>query len=342
DARRHAVASARHTARRRRAAAVPAGSGGAVGQRRASANGALRHAAAGPAAGAGGWCAMSTHCGCPICARFEAVSDTCRYPTPFTYLRDATPPSPPTASSLGERVGVRGASASVLARASKRFRTPAGARATFSLLAQRESSQRETAPRWHALRPSMGSGCAGGLRGFPTAHPCAGGKLAGIHAGHPADFPPPARRAIGAPGRAARSCAQKQQHPTPTLPCMQGRELQPASSRRFAFASARALASGAHDARLLFRGPSAAVSRGRSGRAAGVAREGNAFSRGQEPARKARPRLTDFPCMDAREAPPRGGLLFGLLFSWPRKRKVTRAPAGARNRFEARASTEAP
>src|SRR6185312_4028470 len=154
---------------------------------------------------AGGWCAMSTHRGCPICARLEAVSDTCRYPTPFTYLRDATPPSPPTASSLGERVGVRGASASVLARASKRFRTPAGARATFSLLAQRESSQRETAPRWRALRPSMGSGCAGGFRGFSTARPCTGEKLARIHASHPADFPPPARRAIGAPVKAARS-----------------------------------------------------------------------------------------------------------------------------------------
>src|SRR6185503_5094324 len=107
---------------------------------------------------------------------------------------------------------------------------------------------------------------------------------------------------------------------------MQGRELQPASSRRFAFASARALASGAHDARLLFRGPSAAVSRGRSGRAAGVAREGNAFSRGQEPARKARPRLTDFPCMDARKAPPRGVVSSWLLLLWTSKGEVTRAP----------------
>src|SRR6185312_15849181 len=73
---------------------------------------------------AGGWCAMSTHRGCPICARLEAVSDTCRYPTPFTYLRDATPPSPPTASSLGERVGVRGAFASACWQVSKQFRAP--------------------------------------------------------------------------------------------------------------------------------------------------------------------------------------------------------------------------
>src|SRR6185437_11931657 len=54
-----------------------------------------------PPGGAGGRCAMNTHRGCPICARFEAVSDTCRYPTPFTYLRDAIAPSPPTVCPLG-------------------------------------------------------------------------------------------------------------------------------------------------------------------------------------------------------------------------------------------------
>lgn len=43
------------------------------------------------------------------------------------------------------------------------------------------------------------SGCTGGLRGFPTTRPCTGGNLARVHSGHPADFPQPARRAIGAP-----------------------------------------------------------------------------------------------------------------------------------------------
>jgi len=42
-----------------------------------------------------------------------------------------------------------------LLRATRRFRAPAGARATFSLRAQRESSQRERAPRGGAFRPSM-------------------------------------------------------------------------------------------------------------------------------------------------------------------------------------------
>ncbi|MBN8922578.1 MAG: hypothetical protein J0I96_05730 [Rhodanobacter sp.] len=68
-----------------------------------------------------------------------------------------------------------------------------------------------------------------------------------------------------------------------------------AISLRFAVAVDVAVASGAHDARLLFRAPSAAVSRGRSGRAAGEATDGLAFSRGQESARKARPRLTHLP-----------------------------------------------
>jgi len=64
---------------------------------------------------------------------------------------------------------------------------------------------------------------------------------------------------------------------------------------------------------LLFRGPWAAVRRGRSGRAAGVAMEGNAFSRGQEPARKARHRLTDFPSMDGRKAPTGVAFSFGYF-----------------------------
>src|SRR6185312_413055 len=70
------------------------------------------------------------------------------------------PPSPPT--SLGERVGVRGAFASVLTQATKRFRAPVGARATFSLLVQRESSQREATPRWRALRASCPAGARAG------------------------------------------------------------------------------------------------------------------------------------------------------------------------------------
>jgi len=214
----------------------------------------------------------------------------------------------------------------------KRFRAPAGARATSLLLVQKRSSQEKTTPRWRALRPSMGCGCAGGLRGFSTARPCTGEKLARIPASHPADFPPPTRRALGAPGKAARSCAQKQQqqqrpeHPTPALLCAQGRET--ARARSLAVASA----SGAHDARLLLWGPWAAVRWGRQGRAAGIAMEGDAFSRGQEPARKARPRLTDLPGrMPGKRQPGWPSLLVTFLLAT--QEKSNSGAVGARKPF---------
>ena len=173
----------------------------------------------------------------------------------------------------------------------------------------------------------------GRATGFFDSTSCAGEKLAGILAGHPAGFPPPNRHAIGAPGKAARSkraLLERAKARASAKATTKARAPRTCGVPAFAFVSA----SGAHDARLLFRGPSAAVRRGRSGRAAGVAMEGNAFSTGQD----ARPKSPAAPHglagQEARQAPPRGGLLFWLLFSWPRKRKVTRAPAGARNRFE--------
>jgi hypothetical protein len=108
------------------------------------------------------------------------------------------------------------------------------------------------------------SGYAAGSRGFPTAPPCAGGKLAGILAGHPADFPPPTRRAIGAPGRPARS---RRAHFKKA-----GAEA-PGAARRSAFVVA--VASGAHDARLplgLLGGGEPWTRRPRSGRGHGWAR----------------------------------------------------------------------
>ena len=162
-------------------------------------------------------------------------------------------------------------------------------------------------------------GCAGGFRGFPTAPPCAGGKLARIHASHPADFPPPARRAIGAPGKAARSCAQKQrqpqEHPTPPLLCTHGREA--TGSRRLAFA----LASGAHDARPVFRGPlgggEAGTTRPRSGHRQGWR---CLFAGTGVPSKNpgTRPR-TRSPWMGAGRAIGVASLL--ATFLWPRREK---------------------
>jgi|GEM_PF-5161090 len=65
--------------------------------------------------------------------------------------------------------------------------------------------------------------------------------------------------------------------------------------------------------------PCAAVSRGRQGRVAGIDRDVDAFSSGQESGRKARPRLANLPGT-ARQAP--SGVAFSLAtFSWPPKRK---------------------
>ncbi|GAB2534405.1 hypothetical protein GCM10027065_02530 [Rhodanobacter koreensis] len=44
------------------------------------------------------------------------------------------------------------------------------------------------------------------------------------------------------------------------------------------------------------------------------------------PVDKPRNPTANLASMDARKARKRGGLLFWLLFSWPRKRKVTRSP----------------
>ena len=196
---------------------------------------------------------------------------------------------PPPSPACGRKAAEEGAFA-LPTLDSKRFRAPVGARVPFSLLAQRERNQRETAPRWRALRafPDQVRDrlCPAGARagyGVVRRDSCPGEKLARIPASHPTDFPIPARRAIAAPGKAARSQRAE------------AKAKAKAEALRACSAPAFACASGAHDAHLLFRGPWAAVRRGRKGRAAGEARDGLAFSRGQEPARKARPRLTDLP-----------------------------------------------
>src|SRR6185312_3642494 len=67
---------------------------------------------------------------------------------------------------LSLSTGVGAGVSTLLRQATKRFRAPAGARASFSLRAQRESSQRETAPRGGAFRPSMDGKSASRGRAF--------------------------------------------------------------------------------------------------------------------------------------------------------------------------------
>ena len=115
--------------------------------------------------------------------------------------------------------------------------------------------------------------------GFFDSTSCAGEKLAGIPAGHPAGFPSPARRCRGAPGRAARIL----------------RALFRRARARASFCFSASSPSAGHDGPPLYRGPLRGGETGSTGRAAGVDRDVGSFSPGQESGRKARPRLTDLP-----------------------------------------------
>jgi len=154
-------------------------------------------------------------------------------------------------------------------------------------------------------------GCAGGLRGFPTAPPCAGGKLARIHAGHPADFPPPARRAIGAPGRAA--CSRRAE-------ATAGAKRSAASSPHFRFWRARCAPALVGP----LGGGEAGTSRPRSGRGQGwtrlFARAGGPL---EKPGTDSRTRRAGCP-----ESANRGVVSSWLLLLWTSKGEVTRAPKG--------------
>jgi|SRR5690242_10828236 len=83
--------------------------------------------------------------------------------------------------------------------------------------------------------------------------------------------------------------------------------------------------SAGQDGPLLYRGPCAAVRRGRQ--AAQRARPGmdSPFRAGRMPARKARPRLTDLPGRSPASA-KRGAISLWLLSLWARKEKVARLP----------------
>jgi hypothetical protein len=68
--------------------------------------------------------------------------------------------------------------------------------------------------------------------------------------------------------------------------------------------------SAGQDGPPLYPGPLCGGELGATGRAAGIDRDVDAFSPGQESGRKARPQLTDLPPMDGRRAP--SGVSFSL------------------------------
>jgi hypothetical protein len=89
--------------------------------------------------------------------------------------------------------------------------------------------------------------------------------------------------------------------------------------------------SAGQDGPPLYPGPLCGGELGTTGRAAGIDRDVDAFSSGQESGRKARPQLMYFPGMEARQAPSGVAFLFGYLSLWPHKEKVTRAPKAHEN-----------
>ena len=134
-----------------------------------------------------------------------------------------------------------------------------------------------------------------GLRGFSTAHPCAGEKLAGIPAGHPAGFPTPARRCRGAPGKAAGHRGPHfSERPDQEQRCGEpGTCSGSGSGSGSGFCFSALSPSAGHDGPLLYRGPCAAVRRGRQAAQRASAWMPMPFRQGRMPCRKARPRLTD-------------------------------------------------
>ncbi len=195
------------------------------------------------------------------------------------------------------------------------FVRPAGARATFSLLAQRESSQRETAPRGSAFRPSMDGKSVRRGRAFRAGIVPArkGEAIPGL--ARCAAFRTPPHRRRGAPRRAARIVRARSQ-----------------SITRPAAGGARTLCFGRADARLPLWGSYGAAGGLRIVRQDGPQGGGPVFRRHTEvpsenPA--AHPRT--------RRARHRGGLSFGY-FSLAIQRKVARTPKGRSKPLQCRAS----
>ncbi len=171
---------------------------------------------------------------------------------------------------------------------SKSFRLPLAAELLSLCVAKEKVTQEKghpaSAPCGHPARKVRVR-----ATGFVDRASCPDDKLAGIPAGHPAGFSfarPPLQRGPRVERRA--SCAHSSEEPD---------QEQGNSGAAFCCGCCFSLHHRvrARMARCSTRGPLRGGEAGSTGRAAGVARDGNAFSRGQEPARKARPRLTDLP-----------------------------------------------
>ena len=157
------------------------------------------------------------------------------------------------------------------------------------------------------------------ITGFVDRASCPDAKLVRIPANHPAGFPPPARRFRGAPSRAARS----QRAPF--------RRARSAAKQRQSDASLWSLLyssspSAGHDGPRLYPGPLRGGESGSTGREAGIDRDVDAFSPGQDALSKSPTPAHGLAAHEWAASAKRGVDFSWLLLFWTSKREVTRAP----------------
>ena len=212
---------------------------------------------------------------------------------------------------------------------SKSFRLPAAAESLSLCVAKekvtKEKGHPDGAPCGHpALR------VRGWATGFFDSTSCAGEKLAGIPAGHPAGFPPPTRRAIGAPVEQRASCAHSSEEPDQKQEQSHGKASLCSGSRSSFFSFITECGPGWPAA--LPGVPCAAVRRGRQAAQRANPWMDSPFRAGRMPARKARPRLTDLP--GRMPGKRQAGCSFSLVtFSLSTQRESNSGAAGARKLF---------
>ncbi len=174
----------------------------------------------------------------------------------------------------------------------KSGRSPA-ATESLSLCVAKEKVTKEKGHPASALSGHPARKVRGRATGFVDRASCPDAKLAGIPAGHPAGFPTPARRCRGAPGKAAGHRGPHfSERPDQEQRCGEpGTCSGSGSGSGFCFSALSP--SAGHDGPLLYRGPCAAVSRGRQAAQRESTGMSTPFRQGRMPCRKARPRLTD-------------------------------------------------
>jgi len=201
-------------------------------------------------------------------------------------------------------------------RAEQELSSAFGSRVTFLLRGQEKSNPKRRPPRWRALRAS-GNCSLRCLNSGIHAVACLDDKLVRIRANHPAGFPSPTRRAIGAPVKQRASCAHSSKEPE--------QEPQQSVALLWLLLSSFITECGPGWPAALPGVPCAAVSRGRQAAQRASPWMDSPFRAGTMPARKARPRLTDLPGRSPASA-KRGVVFSWVLLFWTSKREVPRPP----------------